>query len=101
MVLGSAQYKRQHDYGADSPPGGGDLIGAEDDARVVHSERELFMANQARTITYITCTSMGSSTKDVCKSLVSLFPHFFSGWFCFATRNFSFCTSGQQVNHHI
>ena len=48
MVLGSAQYKRQHDYGADSPPGGGGgLIGAEDDARVVHSERELFMANQA------------------------------------------------------
>ena len=53
MVLGSAQYKRQHDYGADSPPGGGGggLIGAEDDARVVHSERELFMANQARTLT--------------------------------------------------
>ena len=49
MVLGSAQYKRQHDYGADSPPGGGGLIGAEDDGRIVHSERELFMANQART----------------------------------------------------
>ena len=50
MVLGSAQYKRQHDYGADSPPGGGGggLIGAEDDARVVHSERELFMARQRR-----------------------------------------------------
>ena len=48
MVLGSAQYKRQHDFGADSPIGG---IGGggEDDARVVHSERELFMANQART----------------------------------------------------
>ena len=44
MVLGSAQYKRQHDFGADSPPG----LGGEDDARVVHSERELFMANQAR-----------------------------------------------------
>ena len=46
MVLGSAQYKRQHDLGgADSPMGGG-----EDDARVVHSERELFMANQVRGI---------------------------------------------------
>ena len=48
MVLGSAQYKRQHDFGADSPPGGigGMGIGGEDDARGVHSERELFMANQ-------------------------------------------------------
>ena len=51
MVLGSAQYKRQHDFGgADSPSGGigigGMGIGGEDDARVVHSERELFMANQ-------------------------------------------------------
>ena len=52
MVLGSAQYKRQHDFGADSPPAPGGIgiggmgIGGEDDARVVHSERELFMANQ-------------------------------------------------------
>ena len=49
MVLGSAQYKRQHDYeAADSPAGGGGIIigGNDDDARIVHSERELFMANQ-------------------------------------------------------
>ena len=50
MVLGSAQYKRQHDYeAADSPAGGGGGIiigGNDDDARIVHSERELFMANQ-------------------------------------------------------
>ena len=61
MVLGSAQYKRQHDYGADSPPGGGGgLIGAEDDARVVHSERELFMANQGRTITLHRSAKVGA-----------------------------------------